>query len=79
MHDRRSLRWLPHALAVGLLIAWLAPLARAAEGEPERPFEEPGITYMQRGETYVQWIAGSLFIAACMLIAFKNPHRSHLD
>ncbi len=79
MHHRRGLRWLPHALAAGLLLGWLAPMTYAAEGDAEKPFEEPGITYMQRADNYIQWIAGSLFIAACVLIAFKNPHRSHLD
>ena len=79
MHYARGPKGAVCVLAAGLLIGLVAPTVRAADAPPDKPFEEPGITYMQRSDAYIQWIAGSLFIAACLLIAFKNPHRSHLD
>ena len=52
--------------------------ARAAD-EAEKPFEEPGIAYAARRDPYIEWIAGTLIILACLFVAFKNPHRTHLD
>jgi len=73
----RVRRWLAATLICGSVLA--AP-AGAQSGEEEKgPFREPGITYMEYSKPYIQWLAGALIIGACLLIAFKNPHRSHLD
>ncbi len=60
----------------GLLVGSAAAQSR---DEEKGPFREPGITYMEHSKPYVQWLAGALIIGACLMIAFKNPHRSHLD
>ncbi len=64
-------------VAVTFLALFAGP-ARAEE-PAEKPFEEPGISYEQRRDPYVEWIAGALLGLACVFVAFKNPHRSHLD
>jgi hypothetical protein len=54
--------------------------ARAADDDAKnKPFREPGIEYIEHRGAYIQWLAGALIIAACLFVAFKNPHRSHLD
>jgi hypothetical protein len=74
---RRKTVWLGFVVAT---VLGLVPMpARAAEDDAEKPFEEPGIVFMQRRDPYVAWIAGALMACACLFIAFKNPHRSHLD
>ncbi len=67
------------ALAALTALALLACPARAAEEPADKPFEEPGISYLERRDPYVEWIAGALLAAACVFVAFKNPHRTHLD
>jgi len=66
--------------AAVVLAALLAVPARAAnDDEEEKVFREPGIQYVEEGRPYIQWISAVLMAAACLFIAFKNPHRSHLD
>jgi hypothetical protein len=55
-----------------------APLSARAQDE-EKPFREPGIIFMDERKAYIEWIAGSLIGLVCLLVAFKNPRRSHLD
>ena len=64
-------------LLVPILLLFAVP-ARAQD-QAEKPFEEPGVSYLPRRSPYIQWIAGALFVAACLFVAFKNPHRTHLD
>lgn len=74
-------RWLRLAGVVPVLVLTLVLLAapaRAADDD-EGPFREPGIQYLERRKPYIEWIAGSLIVLACLLVAFKNPHRTHLD
>lgn len=66
------------AFAAATALALFAAPARAAE-EADKPFEEPGISYLERKDPYIQWVAGALLTAACLFVAFKNPHRTHLD
>jgi hypothetical protein len=73
--------WL-RRLAAGLLtlILLVAPArAQSNDDEDTGPFQEPGIVYREDTRPYIPWLAASLLIAAVLLIAFKNPHRSHLD
>lgn len=60
-----------------LFVLVLATPALAAEDDG--PFREPGIDYAPTQKPYVAWLAGSVIIVAFLLIAFKNPHRSHMD
>lgn len=62
-------------LHVGLCVA----PAPAADDADSKPFDEPGINYLERRDPYIQWVAGALLTAACLFIAFKNPHRTHMD
>ena len=73
---RRTARW--GSVALTVLVLFCVP-ARAAEEPADKPFEESGISYVTRRETYIEWIAGTLIILACLFVAFKNPHRTHLD
>lgn len=52
-------------------------VARAEE--EEREFHDPDVAWMDQGRPWAQWLAGSLFVVGVMMLAFKNPHRSHLD
>ena len=67
------------AFAALTALALLACPARAAEEPADKPFEEPGIAYLERRDPYIEWIAGAVLAAACVFVAFKNPHRTHLD
>ncbi len=73
----RPLRWLRFAAAS--LVFSLAVLATPVRAQDERPFQEPGISFMDPEKPYIQWLAGVLIVIACLLIAAKNPHRSHQD
>ena len=64
------------AATVGLLLT-VAP-ARAADDNGQ-PWRDPKINYIQYEKPYLPWVAGTLIIVACLLISFKNPHRSYLD
>ena len=66
------------AIAATTMLSLFAVPAPAQEKE-EKPFEEPGISYLQRRDPYIEWIAGVLIVVACLAVAFKNPHRTHLD
>lgn len=63
------------ALAVLLFVAALPALA-AGEDEDLPYLDVPALTFTK---PWVQWLIGAGFVAVCLLIAFKNPHRSHLD
>lgn len=63
-------------LVGGLL---LASPAYAQDDEPKGPWREANINYAETAKPWLQWTLGCLFAALCLSIAFKNPHRSHLD
>jgi hypothetical protein len=65
-------------LATLLLILMLAIPARAADDE-KAPFREPGIRYLPEGSPAITWVIATVLIAGTLFIAFKNPHRSHMD
>jgi hypothetical protein len=60
-------------LAASVLLA--APAL--AQDEEEKPWNY--VPVLDAEKQIFQWIAAVLFIVACVAIAFKNPHRSHLD
>ncbi len=72
----RRLRWLGPLV---LFCAVLVTPARAQEEQPEVQFQEPGITYKAVEKPYIQWVAGLAIVLAVFVVAFKNPHRTHLD
>ena len=76
---RHRVHLLARMALAGLLGLSLMAVPARAEEEDTGPFHEPGITYRTVQKPYLQWLAGSLLIAACLVVAFKNPHRSHMD
>jgi hypothetical protein len=72
----RRLRWLGPLV---LFCAVLAAPVRAQEEQEEVQFQEPGITYKTAEKPYIQWLAGLVMVLAVVAVAFKNPHRTHLD
>jgi len=74
--DLIARRFVRLAAAVAVSLATMAGPALADEDEP---FHEPGINYVEHKDPYIQWIAGAVIIAGCLVVAFKNPHRTHLD
>ncbi|MBK9129217.1 MAG: hypothetical protein IPM13_15655 [Phycisphaerales bacterium] len=70
-------RW---TLAAAVALACAAPTL-AADDEDTGPFREPGLSYRSADpyKPYIDWGFAALLIAAAAIIAFKNPHRSHLD
>ncbi len=65
------------ALLAGALV--LTPLPARAADDEDRPYREPGIIYNTERKPYIEWLAGTLIILACLMVGFKNPRRSHLD
>ena len=74
--SRRSVRRL--AAAGLLLLMSTAPAAAQAKktDTPEPPWD---VAAMPRERAWVQWVFAFLFVAGVAGLAFKNPHRSHLD
>jgi hypothetical protein len=58
-------------------------LAALALAVPALAQDEPPpwtyVTELESEKQIFQWVAAALFIVGCVAIAFKNPHRSHLD
>lgn len=74
--ERPENRWMRLAVAFALIAMMFVPTA-AAQSKKDPPFYDvPAITHQK---PYIQWIVGAAFGIGCVLIAFKNPHRSHLD
>lgn len=75
-----SLRWLRNVCVATLLLVLAVPPAFGQDDDEDTgPFREPDISYRKDTKPYVPWLAGTLIILACLLVAFKNPHRTHLD
>lgn len=72
--NRRWLRW-GLAAVVGLS-AFAAPAYGAKDDEKLPPYDVQGLDNQR---IWVPWIFAFLFAAGCVMIAFKNPHRSHLN
>jgi hypothetical protein len=62
---------------LALLIAMFAPAALGADKDKDKPWYD--VPALESKRAWVPWIAAFLFTAGCALIAFKNPHRTHLD
>jgi hypothetical protein len=61
------------------LLVFLLTAVPALAQEEEKPWVEPGLNMLDAEKPWAQWLLGFFFIVACAAIAFKNPHRSHLD
>lgn len=81
MHGLRN-RLRSRAILVTAVASLLVATGHAQDEEvikPDGPWREPGITYMEYSKPWVAWTLGVAFLLAGLVLAIKNPHRSHLD
>lgn len=69
--------WMGLGLALACVLFCVAAPAFAAEEDADAPFYD--VTMLELGKPWIQWLFGAAFVVLCLGIAFKNPHRSHLD
>jgi hypothetical protein len=65
--------------AAGLLLVMSAAPAFAQAKKTDEPLPPWDVAAMPRERAWVQWVFAFLFVAGVAALAFKNPHRSHLD
>ena len=69
-----AVRW---GFRLACAVALAAPvLAQDKKKEEMPPWD---VQALERGYGWVPWVFAFLFAAAVVAIAFKNPHRTHLD
>lgn len=75
---RKFSRWARWGSAGVVGLSLLSPPAHAQESksDPQPPFDVNGLP---RKKQILPWIFAFLFASLCLLVALKNPHRSHLD
>jgi len=75
---RSNRRWMRWGVAAVVALSSLATPAYAQRNDEERlpPYDVQGLDNQR---IWVPWVFAFLFAAGCIMIAFKNPHRSHLD
>jgi hypothetical protein len=73
----RLRRWAVTGIAA---LCLALPVAAQQQGEDTGPFREPGIRYRTNSsKPYLQWVVGAAIVVAGLMVAAKNPHRSHMD
>lgn len=72
--SRRRLAILSLILILGFSAAPAAAQRKKDQGK--RWYDVPALPQKKH---WAPWIVAFLFAAGCVLIAFKNPHRTHLD
>ncbi|MFH1748124.1 MAG: hypothetical protein ABIG44_13895 [Planctomycetota bacterium] len=74
----RSLPGLRIILALTMLLICCAAPGFAQQDDKvlPPPYDVPT---MEHNKPWLQWLAGTLLAGLTLAIAFKNPHRSHLD
>lgn len=74
----RRRRWAHLGVLAALFLVLSAPAATLAaeREEPKPPYDVSGFP---RKKVWVPWVFGFAFAGACVAIAFKNPHRTHMD
>ena len=50
-----------------------------AEKKDVESFPPYVVVGYEPGSQWIGWVLAFLFAVGCLLMAFKNPHRSHLD
>jgi hypothetical protein len=74
--SRRCLRRLA---AAGLLLMMSSAPVSAQTKKGEEPLPPWDVAALPRERAWVQWVFAFLFVAGVAGLAFKNPHRTHLD
>lgn len=62
---------------VVLLVLTLSVAPALAQPKDDEPFYD--VNVKEHVKPYVPWVIAVGFMVGCLLIGFKNPHRSHLD
>lgn len=74
---RLGTRFCRRAAGILLSLALFNPPVLAQDDEEKLPpYDVSGLKHERQ---WVPWVAAFLFAAAVIGIAFKNPHRTHLD
>ncbi|MFQ5805081.1 MAG: hypothetical protein ACE5I3_01385 [Phycisphaerae bacterium] len=61
-------------VATFLLASFTSPaLAQRKGEEPLPPYDVKGLPHTK---VWIPWVFAFLFVAGCLAVAFKNPHRS---
>lgn len=81
MNQRRAKLWRWGLSGLLALLFCVAPVPAQQNEEDEGPYRQPGLEYRDEStsKVYLDWGLGAVIIVAMLLIAAKNPHRSHLD
>ena len=69
--------WICLGLAAGFLLLICAVPALAQSTSSDEKWID--VTHLPWNKPWLQWLLATLFAVMCLLVAFKNPHRSHLD
>lgn len=64
-------------LVLAVVLVQFAPATLAADDDKDKPWLD--VPALEWKKPVFQWLFGSGFVALCLGIAFKNPHRTHLD
>ncbi|MBN2446568.1 MAG: hypothetical protein JXO22_07580 [Phycisphaerae bacterium] len=78
MRQQRG-RLMRAGVMIAALVMCVTPALAASDDDPAKTWREPGISKREHSTPWAQWLAATLFTAGCLVTAFKNPHRSHLD
>lgn len=71
---RRMSRW-----GAAILISFAAATPALAQKKGEDPLPPYDVSPLERSGAWVPWVFAFIFAAGAIGLAFKNPHRSHLD
>ena len=70
--------WLRVGVVLALLLAFCAgPALAQNDDKADEPWLD--VPNLEWKKPWLQWVVGLAFAATCLGLAFKNPHRSHLD
>ncbi len=72
-------RWVRLAITITMVLLITAGPALAADDDEDKPWFDPAVGRLTAEKPWLQWLVGVGFLVGVAAIAFKNPHRSHLD
>ena len=74
---RRGLTLLTSVLVLLIAIAGAPGAAAQDQDKAEGPWYD--VPALPPQKPWLQWVVGTVFGLACLAVALKNPHRTHLD
>jgi hypothetical protein len=63
-------------LTVVLLVTFASPVMAADKDERPPPYDVDG---MAPGNLWIPWVFAFVFAGGCLVVAFKNPHRTSTE